>query len=130
MLVFVRSQRALAGARPPVRAGSGGTAACTAVGALLAKGLTARFSRDSARREIVASRPGRSGPRSVRAAGETLGALRGVQAVAHAWRSEIDQVAARSGEARWIDLHEGDSLDEAQLVAWITQAAAMPGWNP
>ena len=35
---------------------------------------------------------------------------------------------ARSGEARWIDLREGAPLDEAQLTAWITQAAAMPGW--
>jgi len=30
-------------------------------------------------------------------------------------------------EARWIDLHEGQ-LDEAQLAAWVKQAAALPGW--
>jgi hypothetical protein len=29
--------------------------------------------------------------------------------------------------ARWIDVHEGD-LDEAQMVAWVRQAAALPGW--
>jgi hypothetical protein len=33
----------------------------------------------------------------------------------------------RSGEARWIDIHEGD-LDEAQLADWVKQAATLPGW--
>jgi hypothetical protein len=32
-------------------------------------------------------------------------------------------------DARWIDLHEGERLDEAQLVAWMKQAAALPGWG-
>ena len=32
-------------------------------------------------------------------------------------------------EARWIDIHE-DDLDEAQIVAWVQQAAALPGWVP
>jgi hypothetical protein len=32
-------------------------------------------------------------------------------------------------EARWIDVHE-DDLDEAQLAAWVRQAAALPGWVP
>jgi hypothetical protein len=32
-------------------------------------------------------------------------------------------------EARWIDIHE-DDLDEAQLTAWVKQAAALPGWVP
>ena len=32
-------------------------------------------------------------------------------------------------EARWIDVHE-DDLDEKQMVAWIKQAAAIPGWEP
>jgi len=31
-------------------------------------------------------------------------------------------------EARWIDIHEG-GLDEAMLVKWIKQAAAIPGWG-
>lgn len=31
-------------------------------------------------------------------------------------------------EARWIDIHE-DDLDEAQMTAWIRQAAALPGWG-
>ncbi len=33
----------------------------------------------------------------------------------------------KSGEARWLDLHEGE-WDEAQLADWIRQAAALPGW--
>jgi hypothetical protein len=31
-------------------------------------------------------------------------------------------------EARWIDVHEND-LDEAQMGAWVRQAAAIPGWG-
>ena len=34
-----------------------------------------------------------------------------------------------SKEARWIDVYE-DDLDEAEMVAWIKQAAALPGWDP
>jgi hypothetical protein len=30
-------------------------------------------------------------------------------------------------DVRWIDIHE-DDLNEKQLVAWIKQAAAIPGW--
>ena len=33
-------------------------------------------------------------------------------------------------EVRYIDIHEGDKLDEAQMAAWIRQAAALPGWIP
>lgn len=32
-------------------------------------------------------------------------------------------------DARWIDVHE-DDLDEAQMTAWVKQAAAIPGWVP
>ena len=31
-------------------------------------------------------------------------------------------------DARWVDIHEGE-LDEAQLAAWVRQAAALPGWD-
>lgn len=30
-------------------------------------------------------------------------------------------------DARWLDVYEDDALDEAQLVAWIDQAAKLPG---
>ena len=36
---------------------------------------------------------------------------------------------AKSGEARWIDLFEGE-FDEAQLTKWMKQAARLPGWKP
>ena len=31
-------------------------------------------------------------------------------------------------EGRWIDVHE-DDLDEEQMIRWIRQAAALPGWG-
>ncbi|MES3033821.1 MAG: DUF1801 domain-containing protein [Gemmatimonadota bacterium] len=31
-------------------------------------------------------------------------------------------------EGRWINIH-ADDLDESQLAQWITQAAALPGWQ-
>jgi hypothetical protein len=31
-------------------------------------------------------------------------------------------------EARWIDIHEED-LNETQMVEWVRQAAAIPGWG-
>jgi len=36
----------------------------------------------------------------------------------------------KSGDARWLDIHEADGFDEKQLAAWIKQAAALPGWIP
>ena len=35
-----------------------------------------------------------------------------------------------SNEARWIDIHEEDKLDEAQMATWVKQASALPGWVP
>jgi hypothetical protein len=32
--------------------------------------------------------------------------------------------------ARWIDILEGDKLDESKMAKWIKQAAALPGWLP
>jgi hypothetical protein len=36
----------------------------------------------------------------------------------------------RSKDARWLDIHESGTLDEAQLAAWIRQSASLPGWDP
>ncbi len=37
----------------------------------------------------------------------------------------------RSKDARWIDIREGDQLDEAQMANWVKQVpAALPGWVP
>jgi hypothetical protein len=33
-------------------------------------------------------------------------------------------------DVRYIDIHEGDELDEAQMATWVKQAAALPGWVP
>ena len=35
---------------------------------------------------------------------------------------------SKSPDTRYLDLREGEPLDEAQLVAWVKQAAALPGW--
>lgn len=37
--------------------------------------------------------------------------------------------ASKSKDARYLDIHEDDKLDEKQLAAWIKQAAAIPGWS-
>jgi hypothetical protein len=31
-------------------------------------------------------------------------------------------------EVRYLDIHEDDALDQAQMAKWIKQAAAVPGW--
>jgi hypothetical protein len=36
---------------------------------------------------------------------------------------------AKSGDARWIDIREGE-FDEAQMTKWVKQAARLPGWIP
>jgi hypothetical protein len=38
--------------------------------------------------------------------------------------------ASKSRDTRYIDIHEGDELDEAQMANWLKQAAALPGWVP
>ena len=35
----------------------------------------------------------------------------------------------KSGEARWIDIHEGE-FDAAQMKSWVKQAAKLPSWSP
>jgi hypothetical protein len=34
---------------------------------------------------------------------------------------------SRSKDTRYLDIHEDDQLDEAQLVAWVKQASQLPG---
>ena len=38
--------------------------------------------------------------------------------------------ASKHEDVRYFDIHEDDELDEAQMVKWIRQAAALPGWVP
>jgi hypothetical protein len=35
--------------------------------------------------------------------------------------------ASRQKDMRYLDIHEGDQLDEAQLAAWVKQASQLPG---
>jgi hypothetical protein len=35
---------------------------------------------------------------------------------------------SKDKNTRYLDIHEDDELDEAQLGAWVKQAAALPGW--
>lgn len=35
--------------------------------------------------------------------------------------------ASRQKEVRYLDIHEGDSFDEAQIADWVTQASQLPG---
>jgi len=35
---------------------------------------------------------------------------------------------SKQKEVRYLDIHESDQLDEAQLISWVQQAAALPGW--
>jgi hypothetical protein len=30
-------------------------------------------------------------------------------------------------EVRYLDIHEDDEIDEAQLIAWVKQASLLPG---
>jgi hypothetical protein len=30
---------------------------------------------------------------------------------------------------RYLDIHEDDRLDEAQLAGWVKQASQLPGWG-
>ena len=38
--------------------------------------------------------------------------------------------ASKVKDTRYLDIREGDGLDEAQLTSWVKQAAASPGWVP
>ena len=35
---------------------------------------------------------------------------------------------SKQKEVRYLDIHEDDQLDEAQMATWVKQAAALPGW--
>lgn len=35
---------------------------------------------------------------------------------------------SKTPDTRYLDIHEGDTLDEAQFADWVKQAAALPGF--
>jgi hypothetical protein len=37
--------------------------------------------------------------------------------------------ASKSRDTRYLDIREGDAIDDALLTSWIRQAAALPGWG-
>ena len=37
---------------------------------------------------------------------------------------------SKQKDTRYLDIHEDDELDEAQMVSWLKQAASLPGWIP
>jgi hypothetical protein len=37
---------------------------------------------------------------------------------------------SKDKNARYLDIHEDDVLDEKQFTSWVKQAAAIPGWIP
>jgi len=37
---------------------------------------------------------------------------------------------SKQKEVRYLNIREGDQLDEAQMATWLKQAAALPGWAP
>lgn len=40
----------------------------------------------------------------------------------------VPPAGGKDKDARWVDIHE-DAFDEAQMAAWVRQAAALPGWG-
>ena len=36
---------------------------------------------------------------------------------------------SKQEDVRYLDIYEGDELDEAQVVDWVTQASKLPGWG-
>ena len=37
---------------------------------------------------------------------------------------------SKDKHTRYVDISEGDVLDEVQMAKWLKQAAALPGWAP
>jgi hypothetical protein len=38
--------------------------------------------------------------------------------------------ASKSDDVRYVDIREGDKLDQVQMATWVKQAAKLPGWTP
>jgi hypothetical protein len=39
----------------------------------------------------------------------------------------VPPASSKHKEVRYLDIHEDDQLDEAQLAAWVKQASQLPG---
>lgn len=40
----------------------------------------------------------------------------------------VPPAPSKTPDTRYLDIHEGDTLDEAQFADWVKQAAALPGF--
>ncbi len=38
-------------------------------------------------------------------------------------------VSAKSGDARYLHIHDDETFDEAQFAAWVKKASSLPGWS-
>ncbi|MEZ5125107.1 MAG: DUF1801 domain-containing protein [Thermoleophilia bacterium] len=36
---------------------------------------------------------------------------------------------SKDDNVRYLDIHEGDQIDETQFTAWVSQARQLPGWG-
>jgi hypothetical protein len=41
----------------------------------------------------------------------------------------LPPVASAKRKVRYLDILEGDVLDEAQFAAWVRQSSRLPGWG-
>lgn len=41
---------------------------------------------------------------------------------------QLPPVASKSDDTRYLQIYEGDTLDEKLVASWIRQAADLPGW--
>ncbi len=37
--------------------------------------------------------------------------------------------ASKQKDVRYLDIHEGEAIDESQLARWVKQASLLPGWS-
>jgi len=56
----------------------------------------------------------------------TQGAIKRVKALAES--RGLSPVESKNKDTRYLEIHEDDKLDEAQMATRIRQAAALPGW--
>jgi hypothetical protein len=44
------------------------------------------------------------------------------------WLSPLPPGESKSGETRYLDIHEDDKIDQKLVAGWIRQASKLPGW--
>ena len=44
--------------------------------------------------------------------------------------SPVPPGESKHKDVRYLDIHEGDTLDEELMASWIRQASELPGWGP